>query len=737
MRQVFYSTWIFIFIIFLCTPALSDAQSDKPGRPVPDSADASDSIQIFVRPTDKKIMVDGVLDEEAWKDADPYEDYFFQLQPLDREPSSEKTRVMVLQNQGMLYFGIQCYDSEPEKIFASSMRRDNNYGSGEVIELLLDTFQDNRNCYAFDTNPLGGKGDAIISDQGNHVNKQWECVIDMDGSRNEEGWAAEFAVPFKSLKYRQGECVDWNINITREIKHRQEETYLVPIPRAWGHMAKFRGELFARLRDIRPPKQKFHFEVHPYVIAGRTNMYETPVQRNREFNAGMDFKYDFTPQLALDLTYRTDFAQTEAEEEIVNVTRFNMLRQEKREFFLQNAGLFQFGTGQRTQTNFTLFDSRTIGIHDGQRIPLYGGGKLTGRSGKVSIAALSLQSEAAGLDGGGRLPSTNFSALRLKRDVSGNSHVGLMVLSRQSAASDFSRAFGLDGLWNVSKTIRLDASAAGSFTPGSGGRGTAGDVGFILNREWIDISLRHTHIDSLFNPRMGFVRRPGIRHTDGSVTFTKWINNRHFQNIAFSSGMTVITDTGGILETRDNTFSGSVLSGSGDEYRVQLIRSYEFVPRQTAIRDIRIDPGIYHAWTQAVTVTTYRARPVQASLSAQWGQLFGGTQQSAGLSGTAKASNHLSVDLSYSYHFLDLKNGSLVSHVLSTRWIYSFTPDLFAKAYVQWNSADERFSANLLFDYAYRPRSHIYLVYNENQDTVLRRPRDRMLMLKITRLWQI
>jgi hypothetical protein len=209
-----------------------------------DSLDASKKIEIFVRRTDRKVTIDGVLDEDAWKDAEPYENYFYQALPLDRAPSSEKTRVMVLQDSKKLYFGIQCFDSEPGKIFASSMRRDNNYGSGEVLELLLDTFRDNRNCYAFDTNPLGGKGDAIISDQGNHVNKQWECVIDMDGARNDRGWAAEFAVPFKSIKYMKGDSINWNINITREIKHRKEETYLVPIPRAWGHMAKFRGELF-------------------------------------------------------------------------------------------------------------------------------------------------------------------------------------------------------------------------------------------------------------------------------------------------------------------------------------------------------------------------------------------------------------------------------------------------------------------------------------------------------------
>ena len=723
------------FILFNIQPSLPQEVIQSSTQK--DTLDVSGKIEIFVRRTDRKVTIDGVLDEDAWKDAAPYENYFYQLQPLDRAPSSEKTRIMVLQDEKRLYFGVQCFDSEPERIFASSMRRDNNYGSGEVLELLLDTFRDNRNCYAFDTNPLGGKGDAIISDQGNHVNKQWECVIDMKGAKNDSGWAAEFAIPFKSIKYAKGDPVDWNINITREIKHRKEETYLVPIPRGLGHMGKFRGELYGLLRGIRPPKQGIHFEVFPYLLAGRTNVYGSSPQRKNELHSGADFKYDFTTQLALDLTVKTDFAQAEAEEEIVNVTRFNILRQEKRDFFLQNAGLFQFGPGQRTQPNFTLFDSRTIGIRDNRRTPLAGGGKLTGRAGPYSIACLSLQGEAEDREDGTKGPSTHYTAVRIKKDVSRNSHVGMMALSRQSSRDAYSRALGMDGLWNVSQSVRLDASAAGSFSPGAEGKGVAGDFGFTLNREWIDVSLRHTVIDSTFNPKMGFVQRPGIRNTDGTVAFTRWINNRAVQNVGLSTGLIYITDPSGILQTRNNNLSGSVVSRGGDEIRIGLTRSYEFVPRTAWIRDIRIDAGAYDAWFQSVYIGTFRARPVNASLTCVWGGLFDGRQRSVSLTGTAAVSGHLLVDLAYGYNFLDLKNGSLVSHLLSTRWTYSFTPDLFAKAYLQWNSADDVFSANFLVDYAFRPRSHFYLVYNENQDTLLRRPRDRIVMLKAAYLWQI
>jgi hypothetical protein len=734
---MFRDSVYFVLFLALGIPVRLPSQTPMQDISQPDSIGRTGKIELYVRWTDKKIEINGILDEKAWDDAEVYEDYFFQLQPLDRAPSSEKTRVMVLQDDKMIYFGIQCYDSEPDKIFASSMRRDMNYGSGEVIELLLDTFRDNRNCYAFDTNPLGGKGDAIIGDQGNHVNKQWECVIYMDGAPNEKGWAAEFAIPFKSLKYKEGEVIDWGINITREIKHRQEETYLVPIPRALGHMGKFRGELFASLRNIRPPKHGFNFELYPYLLAGRTNIYGNGTEKKNEVTGGVDFKYDITPQLALDLTVNTDFAQAEAEEEIVNVTRFNVFRQEKREFFLQSAGLFQYGPGQRNQSNFILFDSRTIGIQDRQRIPLLGGGKLTGRAGNYSIAALSLQSEGTHLEDDLYQPSTNYSTIRIKRDVSKNSHIGLMAQSQKATSKDYSRAFGMDGLWNVSESIRLDASMARSISPGGSNKEMAGDVGFVLNKEWIDVNLRYTHIDSLFNPKMGFVRRPNIRDVDGAVTFTKWINNRLIQNIALSSGLVYITDHHRRLQTRDNTVSVSLLSRTGDKMDIAAIRSYENVPCETYIRDIKINKGIYETWMQSIGLNSYRSRPITLSSTFQWGQLFDGTSQSLNLSSTAKVSNHLSVDLAYSYNDLDLKNGALHSHVWATRWTYSFTPDLFAKVYIQQNTADERFSVNFILDYAYRPRSHIYLVYNENQDTWLQSPMDRIIMLKMTYLWQI
>jgi len=311
------------------------------------------------------------------------------------------------------------------------------------------------------------------------------------------------------------------------------------------------------------------------------------------------------------------------------------------------------------------------------------------------------------------------------------------LLNQAATSSNYSRALGIDGLWNVTPAIRLDASLARSFAPEVPESELAGDFGFILNKKWIDINLRYTYIDSLFNPRMSFVLRPNIRNTDGNVTFTKWINGKYLQTVAFSSGLLYITDHHQILQTRELPIASIITFSKGDALELEAARAYEFVPYDSYIRNIKIDAGEYTTWAQSVNFTSYRARPVNGTVSLQWGELFNGSQFGANVSGTAKASNHLSIDMTYSYNNLDLKNGHLRAHVLSTRWTWSFTPDFFAKAYLQWNSADERFSGNFIIDYAYRPRSHVYLVYNENQDTLKRQPTDRIIMLKLTYLWQI
>jgi len=720
------------------------------GKAVCQTEDKNDvngpDIHITVREIHEPITIDGKLDDPAWSYAEPYFDYFFQQEPLDRVPSSEKTKVLVVQDKDTIYFGIQAYDSEPEKLYASAMRQDKDIFRDDVLELLIDTFRDNRNCYAFATNPLGVVGDAIISDEGNDINKSWDCIWQVKSAVNGEGWATEIALPFKSLKYKKGDVVTWGLNITRNIKHRNETTYLVPIPRGLGHNGKFKGQLFAALENIRIPSYAINMEVQPYVRGGRTWIFEPEEKNDSEFDGGFDVRYHVTPQLTADATFNTDFAQVESDEEVVNVTRFNIYLPEKRGFFLENAGLFNFsmvssaGEYYDKDADFILFNSRTIGIKDGKRTPLLGGVKMAGRVGRYSIGVMNIQSKETTLEDGAVEPSTNFTATRLKRDLFTNSYVGLMILNKQSDADDFSRTVGADAFHEFSQEFYFKGSLAKTFEQQETGDTWAGDVMVTLNKEWIDASVSHTFVDSLFRPEMGYVRRDNIRKTSGSIEFTKWINNTYVKNISWENSIVYTTDHRNILQTRENSSEISLSARSEDTVSFGVHRDFEFLPVEDSIRDIRIDPGRYTSIYQLISFSSYQARPVSGNISYQWGEQFDGTSRHLSLSSITKLSNHLNMDVVYTYNDLDFKNGSLKAYVLAGRWTYSVTTEMFAKCYIQWNDADEKISTNLLFDYIYRPKSHLYIVYNENRSSIPGSSytvKDSMLQIKLTYLWNI
>ncbi|MEA2062051.1 MAG: DUF5916 domain-containing protein [Gemmatimonadota bacterium] len=707
-------------------------------------------IEIHVRVTDRPPEIDGKLDDAVWENATPYNDYFFQQEPLDRQPSSQKTEVRVLQDGKNLYFGIQCFEDDPSKIFATIKRRDGSFLSDDALELLIDTFQDKRNSYAFGTNPFGAKVDAIISDEGNHINKSWDCIWRCKTAINAQGWSVEMAIPFKSIKYKKGERVDWGLNITREIKHSKEVTYLAPIPRGLGHNGKFKGSLFGTLKNIKTPPRDLNLEVQPYLRMGREQIYETGYDKTSA-DAGINLRYHITPQLTMDLSYQTDFAQAEADEEVVNTTRFNINLKEKREFFLENAGLFAFGSTPSAggtlvgvssySRDFLLFNSRSIGIVDEQRVPLVGGVKLAGRTNSYSLGMMNMQSKRTTLDNGNLEPAANFMVLRLKKDLFTNSNIGFMMLNKQSASDDYSRAVGSDAFIALSPELSLIGSLARDYSPDYNSNNWAGDLGIFLNKEWIDVALRYTHLDSLFNPEMSFINRENIRKTDCTVSLTKWINSGSLKSLSLITDVDYTTDHHNTMVYREHRTNLSLTLASEDYFYYGLHRRYDYLPGEDNILDrIIIDPGKYKGHHHHLQFRTYRGRRFSGSIHCRWGDNYGGRSKMLRIENNTKFTDNFNLELEYSYNDLNQRNGSLNSHVLSTRWVYSFTTEFLVKYYLQWNSVENRVSSNLLLDYIYSPRSHIYLVFNENRNTLdaaLHRVYDRMLLLKFTYLWSV
>ena len=401
----------------LCSIALllslaSPLAAQRPG-PEPDQPPAARAVR-----TAEPIMLDGALDEAAWSLAEPVT-RFLQREPREGAPASETTEVRILFDTRNIYFGVFCRDSNPAGIRATELRRDDSLNNDDIFELVLDTFHDRRNGYLFRINPLGTKYDAAVSNDGTAINPNWDEQWDVSTRVTAEGWTAEIAIPFKSLRFLSSEQIVWGVNFHRDIKRKNEEVYWAAHNRDFQFAEVSRAGNLEGLEGI----QGFTVRVKPYFATGGSKEVRNGRTETKQLtDVGIeDVKWMITPQLALDLTVNPDFAQAEVDEAQVNLTRFSQFFPEKREFFQERAGLFDFGSAERTgEPQMLLFHSRSIGLSEDRReIPIYGGLKLTGKQGPLDIGVLNMQTQREDLT-----PGQNFSAIRVKGNLLARSHVG-------------------------------------------------------------------------------------------------------------------------------------------------------------------------------------------------------------------------------------------------------------------------------------------------------------------------
>ena len=336
--------------------------------------------------TDQKITVDGSLDEPAWQTAE-LNGGFLQQDPKEGEPASESTEFRVLYDKEYLYIGAFCHDRTPERIVINDISRDFDTINEDYFAVVLDTFNDDRNGYYLATTAVGGQKDSQIFDEGRTNNVSWDGVWFVEARKGEDGYTVEMAIPFKTLRFgRQREQV-WGAHFYRRMRGRNESTYWSLPPRRYSltRAIPFAGELQG-IANVEPGR---NLQVKPYALLGAKRLGSRGEDAEPDFDGGLDLKYGVTPGLTLDLTVNTDFSHVEADTQQVNLTRFPLFFQEKREFFLENAGIFGFGA--LTNQEALLFHSRTIGLEGGQPIPILGGARLSGRAGETYVGLLNMQ----------------------------------------------------------------------------------------------------------------------------------------------------------------------------------------------------------------------------------------------------------------------------------------------------------------------------------------------------------
>ena len=702
-----------LWMCVLCVSISIDAQTE---RELP---------RMSAHRTSEEIKVDGVLDEAVWQSVEPIRQ-LYQIQPDQGEPATEQSEVRILYDDKKLYFGFIFFDSEMDKIVANDMRRDSEgLRSNDYGFLLLDTYNDRRNAVFFRFTPVGGIEDTAVSNSGGSLNHSWDIVWECRCRINEDHWTVEIAIPFSQLRFERSDVMNWGVNFGREIARKQEIAAWNEAPKTYGGLAKYRTAYFGTLEGLEGISPSRHLELLPYVLPGMSSVPETE-ETQGVFEAGLDLKYGLTPNLTADLTFNTDFAQVEADQEQVNLTRFSLFFPEQRPFFLEGASIFEVGiprTSFRRPPPLLLFYSRRIGLAEERAIPLLGGGKVTGKIGPYGIGILNVLTDKFEDDGTETSeadifnePRTNYSVVRVNRDIFSGSTVGAILVNKQDADA-YNRTTGLDFSYRPTREINLQGLWARSFEADVLGKSNA----FSLTGDWRTNLFRlngsYMDIGENFNPEVGFVQRTDIRRFRGDASYTPWPGKFGIREIQIGPEIDLALTQENELETQEITFDTRFSFETGDDIGFQLKNTTENLNEEFLIQDISIPVEDYNFTSFRTSIQTSSSRMITGRLQVEIGEFYSGTRRGFSIEATVRPSARFSIEPFIEFNRITLPDEEFDANAFGGRVGYSFSTTLFTKLFTQWSTDTDIISANFLVNYIYRPGSDFYLVFNQNYDT--------------------
>jgi hypothetical protein len=684
------------------------------------------------RYTDAKITIDGRLDEPAWQTAE-ITSGFLQQDPREGEPASERTDVRVLFAHEFLYVAAVCHDRTPSKIVSNDIRRDFDTINQDYFTLLIDTFNDRHGAYYFAVSPAGSQHDRQISDEGRSSNTNWDGVWYAESRRGPDGYTVEMAIPFRTLRFNRDERQVWGVHFYRRMRGRNESTYWSMPPRRYSltRALAYAGELHG-IEDVQPGR---NLQIKPYAIAGVEKLSSRDEGANGDFDGGIDLKYGLTPGMVLDLTANTDFSHVEADTQQVNLTRFPLFFPEKREFFLENAGMFQFGALRRNEA--LLFHSRTIGLEGGQPVPILGGARLSGQLGKTTLGLLNMQTRS-----NRAIPATNFSVARVRQNILGSSDVGGIFLNRRSSLpSDTNRAFGIDSNLIFFRTdLRLSTLAARTQTPRLEGKDWIKKIEGEYQNNDIRFFSSYLDLGQNFNPRMGFVQRPGRRIARSEFEWRlrqnaesragQWVRD---WVLAATSEYVVLPD--GRTESKSLIAPFSIEFQDGSIFVVQHERKFERLTRAFSLPfSLPVPVGDYPYHQTVLSYQSDQSKPVAGLVAYAAGDFYDGTIRTWNFSAILRSSYHLRATLDWERDRVALPRGEFTTNLVGVHLDYGFNPKMFLNTFFQYNNESNALSSNVRFRLIHRPLSDIYVVYNDVRDR-RRDLADRSFTIKYTHLF--
>lgn len=690
------------------------------------SSNAQSIVEAVAVETDP--IIDGnIITDKVWQSITPLST-MIQIRPKFGEAASEKTEIRVAYSKNTFYVAVICYDTDPNAIVVSDSRRDADLSDEDSFLFILDTYNDQQNGFLFGTNSNGMEYDAQIDNEGKGnfnqnrqqqggviggTNLNWDASWQVKTETGDYGWSAEFAIPLRSLRFSSGDDQTWGINFQRNISKTSEVAYWAPLP--LGFDIK-RLSLAGKITGL-SLKNPGNLKVIPYVLMQSSkDKGVDPNKSNTEFDAGLDVKFSVTPSLTLDLTYNTDFAQVEVDDQQVNLDRFNLFFPEKRPFFLENAGQFSVGSPGEVD----LFFSRRIGIgNDGALVPIIGGARLSGKMGQTNVGLLTMFTDEVNESG---IQKNNFSVARVNQDFPrSRSSIGGVFINRSGLGDlpqDHNSVYAIDGKWGIGQKFTITGFAAKSETPEISKDEHAFKIGGEYNWDGWLLSAAYTEVGEGFNPEVGFLQRSAFKKPEFLIFKTHRLKN-----------------WGNMLELRPHVsyrgywnFEGEQITGflhvdnhwvwnSGFEIHTGINFTTEGVQQTFDLSGVTIPADTYKHAEMQLVLTTNPNKMISLNSRTLIGGYFGGDRISNSGTVNFRMGDKFNSSLTFSHNILNLPNGDLTAFVSGLRLTYSFTPRMFVQSLLQHNNVSNITSINARFGWLQNANTGLFVVVNLVKDT--------------------
>ena len=727
LRSIVATVWVWSCIVpHLLYAAAPQERTNEPGGGAaprqPTTASAPSAKSAVVTTIMSNINVDGLLDEREWQTAPKIGD-LTQREPQTGEEPTEQTNVTLLHNADFLYIGVTSYDSDPERVIGTQMVRDANLNSDDRIEIVLDTYNDQRNAFYFATNPAGALVDGLVFANG-QSNLQWDSIWTVRTRRTSEGWTAEFAIPFKSLSFPSGRTV-WGFNIARYIQRKLEDD-------RWSG-ARLELEFFqvSEAGQITIPEsltQGIGLDVRPFMggswlhtgATGRDTVAGKP---------GLDVSYNVTSSLKLTATLNTDFGETEVDARQINLSRFSLFFPEKRSFFLEGAGVFSFSnTGREppgrippTRSETIPFFSRRIGLLSGEEVPVDFGVKLTGTVGRTDVGVLDVRTRDRSL-----VPAKNFLVGRVKRNFLQQSYVGAIVTSGNPAVPQSSTTFGADArlatsrFLGKSRNLAVNLYGLRSVNEGTTEKDLAYGVSAEYPNDLMVMQFFWREVQENFRPALGFVSRRnvrmlriggdynprpadflGLQQTFNGVYYTRFTRLDNDQVESWQFHFVVPIDWHFKSGDAVHNFFNPRINFE------RLFAPFEISP------GIVLSPGEYRFTRYALFLSTAAKRRWQ--LNAQWvlGTYWSGYADEVNTTFTYKIPPGVTMSVTANQTFAKLPEGTFVARIMSTRVDYAASPFLSFSNLIQYDNRSRNLGWQSRIRWILQPGNDLFFVFNQ------------------------